>query len=254
MDDQFKRVMNIKTVPVGQPQSVDVTELRAELRKEIDELKSYVKGRDKVNKDAIKKMEERIADLFSNIVTGREPDKIYSVQEFFNLGEDGIKDYVMSNLVHTKKVGIESEVFVDFDEFSEQFLFYHKNFLDTISNVHNNEYEWLEYIQSLNDYPMDGYPSGGSGFLFFTSSAVLLKLHLDRYKTHLDYIPYFCLIDLVSKNFEMYLNELEGIKHPSIQKIDLMVRDRDNWLPLKAVLYNFAHQEEILRKLEDPED
>ena len=254
MDEQFKRLMAVKSAPTPPHPPMDVTELRAELRKEIDEIKSYVKGRDKVNKDAIKKFDEDMITLRTYIVDGENnrvpPNKNATAMELLNQGEEALATYVVSNLENSRQLGFECKILINFDDVSDNYLFYHKSFHDTLYHINTNEYEWLEYNKNLNDYPPTEIHRRIEDTLFRLTS-VVLQTHYDRNNIHLDPLQNYCLIELIRGSFELYMTGQEDLKPSLADKIIQMERDRENWLPLKAVNYNFAHQHHLINKLEE---
>ncbi len=242
MDDQFKRVMNIKTVSVSQPQSVDVTELRTELRKENDELKSYVKSRDKVNKDAIKKMEEKIESILSAITVKKDrlkstykSSKEFSPSLAMEMSEKELSEYLAPEMEFAVESAIESEILTLVDGK----VMFHQNFIDTIRKINNNDLRWLNYITRLNSKPtkFDHEISFDRSIELFRISIALVEEHMREYGIVMKPIKLFCITDAVTAMFLWFVTDNFSHTLPAEEEIVIMGQNRENWLPIQVALH-----------------
>lgn len=241
IDEQFNRVMNLKTPPVPPP-PIDVTELRAELRKEIDELKSYVRSRDKVNKDAIKKFDEDMVALRSYIINGEErqsrkfkPFLEYSPFKIENMSIEKMSERVKTGLANGLKWAIEEEVVTS----SDDYLFFHSKFEETLINIHSDDYLWLEYIKTLNsikwpDLIVPINPQLEFSNELYKIAAAILVCHRKHIDIQLVKEKQFYVNDYVRRILRVYVTNKGKLKLPPEEELSIMGLDRDNWLPLEA--------------------
>ncbi len=249
MDDQFKRIMNIKTVPVSQPQSVDVTEIRAELRKEIDEIKSYVKSRDKVNKDKIKTMEERLESIISSITVKKEALKStyktfkedFSLPLVMEMNEKELKAYLEPHLNNAIDWAVEAEVLA----LADGNVLFHPNFIETLRKIHSSDLLWLDYITLLDSKPMK-FPhdvSSDKSIQLFRISSTLVDEHMKDYDIVMRPIRKFCVMDSVTALLLWFVTENFSQPIPPEEELIIMGQNRENWLPLDCAELQTSIQE-----------
>lgn len=244
MDEKFKRVMAVKSTPSPQP-PIDVTELRAELRKEIDEVKSYVRSRDKVNKEAIKKFDEDIVALRSYIIDGEErqsrkfkPFREYSPFKIENMSIEKMSERVKTGLANGLKWAIEEEVVTS----SDDYLFFHSKFEETLINIHSDDHLWLEYIMTLNSIKWPDLIVPINPLLEFSNelykiAAAILVCHRKHIDIQLVEEKQFYVNDYVRRILRVYVTNKGKLKLPPEEELSIMGLDRDNWLPLEASFF-----------------
>ena len=239
MDEQFKRLMTVKTPPAP-PQPIDVTELRAELRRDIDEIKSYVKSRDKVNKDAIKKMEERIESILSSVTVKKDNLKStykpfkeeFSAPLVMEMSEKELKAYLEPHLDNAVTWAVEVEILA----LADGNVTFHPNFMDTIRTIHSNDLRWLEYITLLNSIPRKFPPefSSDRSIELFRISYTLVDEHMKDYGIVMKPLRVFCVKDAVTALLLWCVTENFSHPIPTDEELIIMGQNRKHWLPFNC--------------------
>ncbi len=239
MDDQFKRLMAVKSAPTPQ-EPVDVIELRAELFKEIDEIKAYVKSRDKINKEAIKKMEERIESILSSVTVKKDNLKStykpfkeeFSLPLVMEMSEKELKAYLEPHLGNAVNWAVEVEILA----LTDGNVTFHPNFMDTIRTIHSNDLRWLEYITLLNSIPTKLPPefSSDRSIELFRISFTLVDEHMKDYGIVMKPLRVFCVKDAVMALLLWCVTENFARPIPPDEELIIMGQNRENWLPFNC--------------------
>ncbi len=233
MDDKFKRLSAVKNAPAPKP-PMDVTELRAELFKEIDEIKYYVKSRDKVNKEAIKKIDEKVGSLTKKSLSLKDGKSI-SESGWEKLNDDDLIDYINSLMEFGEKWAIEAEVLVS----HKSGISYHPSFIETLELIRSDEERWLDYVDRVKKVPPVPVIDLRLSPEIFQIASTVVWLHSNRIRSPLERLQLFCVVQTIRLAFQHYVTDEDG-NSPSEEEISVMGRDRSNWLPLEAASHTIG--------------